>query len=356
MSDSPQGGLLLIPDISGFTEFVHTVEMSHSQHITAELLEAVLEERGLGMELSEIEGDALLLYRMGAAPPLSDLMAYVSGCFRKFHHKLERLKSGMYCGCGACQNLSGLSLKIIGHFGEIGRQRIGGHTKLFGTDVNLAHRMLKNRVEWRDYALFSDSLWGVCEADSNGEWAFRKHAENYPVFGEVPMQVADLEPFLRELPAPPPEPPLSAGDGFTEEVEIAAPLTEVVEHLINFDKWLLWVEGLQRMEWDPSAPPRKGSVHRCVTDMGTLRATLEQMLRGERDFRMVFRYSPPTRILTDFLSAYSVRQEKGRVRLVAEISYDARRGLGWLARAMVVPKLRQMFRANLANLKQLLEG
>ncbi len=55
MSELPQPGLLLIPDISGFTEFVSTVEMSHGQHITAELLEALMKETPLGMQLSEIE-------------------------------------------------------------------------------------------------------------------------------------------------------------------------------------------------------------------------------------------------------------------------------------------------------------
>jgi len=36
-------GLLFIPDVSGFTQFVNSVELEHSQHIIGELLETILD-------------------------------------------------------------------------------------------------------------------------------------------------------------------------------------------------------------------------------------------------------------------------------------------------------------------------
>ena len=90
--------------------------------------------------------------------------------------------------------------------------------------------------------------------------------------------------------------------------------------------------------------------------MATLSLSLEEMRQGERDFRVSNHYSPPTPILSAMMVAYVARQEQGHVRVAAEVSYDARRGLGWLARAMAVPRLHRMMRANLDNLKRLLEA
>jgi len=44
-------------------------------------------------------------------------------------------------------------------------QNIGGRPELAGSDVNLAHRLLKNHVSeqtgWSAYALFSNRAWNA---------------------------------------------------------------------------------------------------------------------------------------------------------------------------------------------------
>jgi hypothetical protein len=50
MPDQPS--LLFIPDISGFTQFVHETEILHSGHIVAELLELLIDSDQLGMTVS----------------------------------------------------------------------------------------------------------------------------------------------------------------------------------------------------------------------------------------------------------------------------------------------------------------
>ena len=62
MADS---ATILIPDISGYTEFLTQTELVHSSHIVNELFEAILAANEGEFELSEVEGDALLLYRKG---------------------------------------------------------------------------------------------------------------------------------------------------------------------------------------------------------------------------------------------------------------------------------------------------
>jgi hypothetical protein len=58
-------GLLFIPDISGFTRFVTEMEIEHSRYIIQELLEVLIDSNELGLEVSEIEGDAILFYKLG---------------------------------------------------------------------------------------------------------------------------------------------------------------------------------------------------------------------------------------------------------------------------------------------------
>ncbi len=55
--------LLFIPDISGFTKFVQTTEVEHSQHVISELLEVLISANTQELKLAEIEGDALFFYR-----------------------------------------------------------------------------------------------------------------------------------------------------------------------------------------------------------------------------------------------------------------------------------------------------
>ena len=70
-------GLLFIPDISGFTKFITTIELSHSHHIIQELIEVLIDGNEMGLEVSEIEGDAILFYKFGDAASIEGLNKHV---------------------------------------------------------------------------------------------------------------------------------------------------------------------------------------------------------------------------------------------------------------------------------------
>ena len=57
-------GSLFIPDISVFTNFVTNTEIEHSRHIIQELLEILIDSNQLGLEISEVEGDAILFLQI----------------------------------------------------------------------------------------------------------------------------------------------------------------------------------------------------------------------------------------------------------------------------------------------------
>ena len=60
--------LLFIPDISGFTKFVQTTEVEHSQHVISELLEVLISANTQELKLAEIEGDGLFFIRKMRLP------------------------------------------------------------------------------------------------------------------------------------------------------------------------------------------------------------------------------------------------------------------------------------------------
>src|SRR5215471_3202186 len=111
-------GLIFIPDISGFTRFVNEVEIDHSRHIIQELLEVIINSNQIDLEISEIEGDAILFYKYGEMPDLPTIYNQVEKMFCAFHKHLITYDHRRFCQCKACAGAVNLTLKVITHYGE----------------------------------------------------------------------------------------------------------------------------------------------------------------------------------------------------------------------------------------------
>jgi len=155
-----QSGFLFIPDISGFTRFVKSVEIRHSQHIIQELLETLLDANEMELDVSEVEGDAILFYKLGDSPDMDTTYKQVERMFTAFHQHLERYESRRTCHCNACMSAIHLSLKIITHYGEFTEYRIKNFLKLIGKDVIVAHQLLKNDIPQHEYWLITKNFAG----------------------------------------------------------------------------------------------------------------------------------------------------------------------------------------------------
>ena len=112
--------LLFIPDITGFTEFVNNTEIEHGQHIISELLEKIIDSNEIGLEVSEIEGDAVLFYKVDHTSGLKEVYNQARKIFLNFHSHLKLYESQRICQCGACSSASKLSLKFVVHSADIG--------------------------------------------------------------------------------------------------------------------------------------------------------------------------------------------------------------------------------------------
>lgn len=148
-----QKALLFLPDISGFTEFVQQTEVQHSKHIIKELLELLLDQNQIGLELAEVEGDALFFYKIdeNLAPEL--FADQVKQMYEAFHRHLQLYKYRRICNCGACTNAGGLTLKFVVHEAMIDFIEVKNTRKPFGEEVIKVHRLLKNKIPSSEYLL-----------------------------------------------------------------------------------------------------------------------------------------------------------------------------------------------------------
>lgn len=157
--------LIFIPDISGFTEFVTQTETQHSSHIIAELLEEIIGVNSIGLQVSEIEGDAVLFYKKGTPPTLNDILEQSKNMFKAFHYYLKIIDRDNVCHCGACRSASKLTLKFIVHFGTLKEVVVQNFAKIMGSDVILAHRLLKNNIPNNEYILLTDQYFDLQKED-----------------------------------------------------------------------------------------------------------------------------------------------------------------------------------------------
>ena len=149
LKQSKMKGLIFIPDISGFTEFVKNTEINLGASITLELFNEIIDNNPLKLELTEIEGDALLFYKIGEPLPLSDILSAFKSIFNAFNNRYKVIKYQ--------HNLKvDLSLKCIVHYGELKVYNIKGFRNLFGQVVIESHNLLKNGCGESEYILVTE--------------------------------------------------------------------------------------------------------------------------------------------------------------------------------------------------------
>jgi class 3 adenylate cyclase len=88
---------ILIPDITGFTEFMTTTELSHGTHAINLLIDAIVNAVGEEYELSEIEGDAVLLVRKGPAPSKKEILNTCLKILNAFHFQRKWIQRHAVC-------------------------------------------------------------------------------------------------------------------------------------------------------------------------------------------------------------------------------------------------------------------
>jgi hypothetical protein len=238
MPGQTQQALLFMPDISGFTQFVSETEVMHSRHIVQELLEILIDSNHLNLQISEIEGDAIFFYRPGDKPDLQTLLQQVERMFTRFHAHLKLYEHQRICPCGACKNAVDLTLKIIVHFGDVTGISIKEHKKLFGKEVILLHRLLKNNLNRKEYVLFTEALVDEMKHQHLPNWYMPQRASEQYDVGEVRFYFSDLSDLHKTIRVDPPLYNSSSKTyvAFAEEEVIAAPMEKLFETLLTMQQ------------------------------------------------------------------------------------------------------------------------
>ena len=149
---------ILIPDISGFTEFMRTSELAHSSHAIHIFIDTILNTVGEEYEVSEIEGDAVLFIKRGPPPAKQEILATCLKIFNAFHFRRKWMRQHIICPCCACQAVVNLTLKFVVHYGPVAEIKVGRFITHSGTELIVAHRLLKNSINNNEYVLITEKL------------------------------------------------------------------------------------------------------------------------------------------------------------------------------------------------------
>ena len=263
-------GLLFIPDISGFTRFVTETEIDHSRLIIQELLELLINANQTELEISEVEGDAILFYRFGEAPALQELYTQVARMFSDFHRHLQAYDALRFCQCKACISAVNLSLKVITHYGEFTRYNVKNFQKLIGKDVIVAHQLLKNDIDQHEYWLVTNALPQSDPPTGFTGWMEWNSSQKHTESGAIPFHYAPLSPLKKELL---PSPPL--GLELSKRTKVLSASREYETHIITlfhasggFQYRHRWQEGVKKVEELTHFLPRVGMKSRRILENG----------------------------------------------------------------------------------------
>lgn len=258
-----------MPTISGYTRFLTEGELEHAHEIVTELLNSIIDAIDAPLAISNVEGDAVLLY--GETPPDiygQTVVETVERLYVAFSSALETMVLNTTCDCNACANINGLGLKIVMHCGEFIKAKVGATETLTGPDAITVHRLLKNTVTEEtgivDYFLITQAcvddlgLAGIVAA-----WT--EHTEDYEHIGEVRGYVSSLSDvwsFVRQQR----EIKVSEADSwFTHQSHTAAAPAIVWDHLIDPRKRRAWTDAdRSELLGDVGSRAGPGSEYHCA--------------------------------------------------------------------------------------------
>ena len=195
--------LICIPDISGFTEFMSETDFELTSKVIPSLLNNIIYSNEIGLKVSEIEGDAVLFYKSGQMPSLTKLVDQCAYFYTEFYKQLDVLRKKNEEEKDAWNIPKILGLKIILHYGdEVALTKVGNRIKLFGEDLIIAHRLLKNKIRIKEYLLLSEGLTDFYKnnrLDEKFDWGkLEEDFAEYDHVGRIKYSYINLKPLVEE--------------------------------------------------------------------------------------------------------------------------------------------------------------
>lgn len=200
-NEDVQGAFFCVPDITGFTKFIATSDLSFSSAFIPGLLRKLISVNILNMNVGEIEGDAIFFYKTGRLPQINMVARQCSLLFQTFHNYLQSVEKddpenyARYFADGQ------MGLKIVIHYGDIVAANIKGRTKLIGQNVIIAHKLLKNSIQAGEYVLLTHDYINKLKHKDITQWfpwgVLEEGSETYEFLGEIkyyfiPFEISEV--------------------------------------------------------------------------------------------------------------------------------------------------------------------
>ena len=146
MGATPETGFLVLADLTGYTAYLSGSELEHAPVIAGDLLETIVGRLDPPFRLAKFEGDAGFLFVEDGRAASSLLLDAIEACYVAFRRRLRSIDAATTCDCASCRLAPRLDLKVFVHHGSYVHSRIAGRDELAGSDVIIAHRLLKGTV------------------------------------------------------------------------------------------------------------------------------------------------------------------------------------------------------------------
>ena len=181
-----------VPDLTGFTKFVASTDISFSKDFIAGLLRRLINANILKMNVGEIEGDAIFFYRTGRLPSVNQVAKQCKTFFKVFYDYMNSVEKGRPDDHEKHLADGQMGLKIIIHYGKIGVANIKGRNKLIGEDVIIAHKLLKNSIQDNEYILLTQSYLDKIRKSKVDSWfhwdELKPLSDEYDHIGRIEYQ------------------------------------------------------------------------------------------------------------------------------------------------------------------------
>jgi uncharacterized protein YndB with AHSA1/START domain len=193
---TPETGLLVIADLSGYTAYLAQSEIEHAPAIAGDLLETVVGRLEPPFRLAKFEGDAAFFFVEDGRADASLILDSLEAAYIAFRRRLRSIDQATSCDCNSCRLAPRLDLKFFVHHGSFVRSRIAGRDELAGSDVILVHRLQKGtaatQAHGNGYALLTSDAIESLALDPVA-MGLRSAEESIEHFGRVATWVLDLE-------------------------------------------------------------------------------------------------------------------------------------------------------------------
>ena len=298
-SRSASQGFLVVADITGYSAYLSHSELEHAQDTLKTLLEVLIEHTKTPLVLSGLEGDAVLSYTIDSTRFEGQaFVELIEVTYVAFKRAIEQMVLNTTCECNACANINALDLKFFVHHGEFVIQELAGREELVGSDVNLIHRVMKNRIPEETgfvaYSFYSDAAIDQLELPGFTD-GLTRYGEELADVGRVTGWVVDMMPVWEAEKAQPGL-VIEEGSGTRYIEEYPLPPEVVWGYLTNPEYRAIYSNAKRQVIHErTNGRVGPGTVYECFHGGNSVSTN------------RVLEWQPFTRIVTDNAPAWSVR-------------------------------------------------